>query len=58
MAAQALTPEAAADRRGKQDPGYYAYWAYRNRPRITWPGGARVAFWVAPISSSTNWTRR
>ena len=48
MAAQALRPEAAPERRGKQDPGYYDYWAYRNRPRITWPGGARVAFWVAP----------
>ncbi|MEM8491669.1 MAG: polysaccharide deacetylase family protein [Pseudomonadota bacterium] len=30
------------------DPGYYDYWAYENRPKITWPNGARVAFWVAP----------
>ena len=32
----------------KQDPGYYDYWPYRNRPKITWPNGARIAFWVAP----------
>jgi peptidoglycan/xylan/chitin deacetylase (PgdA/CDA1 family) len=29
-------------------PGHYAYMPWRRRPRITWPGGARVAFWVAP----------
>lgn len=32
----------------KVDPGYYDYWPYRDRPKITWPNGARVAFWVAP----------
>ncbi len=32
----------------REDPGYYDYWAYENRPGITWPNGARVAFWVAP----------
>ncbi len=32
----------------KEDPGFYQYWPYENRPRITWPNGARVAFWVAP----------
>jgi peptidoglycan/xylan/chitin deacetylase (PgdA/CDA1 family) len=32
----------------KDDPGYYDYWPYRNRPTIRWPNGARVAFWVAP----------
>ena len=32
----------------KEDPGFYDYWPYENRPRITWPGGARLAFWVAP----------
>lgn len=32
----------------KEDPGYYDYWPYRNRPKIRWPGGARLAFWVAP----------
>lgn len=30
------------------DPGIYAYSPYDDRPRITWPDGARVAFWVAP----------
>jgi len=32
----------------REDPGLYDYWPYHNRPRIRWPGGARVAFWVAP----------
>ena len=26
----------------------YDYWPYENRPKIAWPNGARVAFWVAP----------
>ena len=32
----------------QEDPGLYDYWPYMNRPRIRWPGDARVAFWVAP----------
>jgi len=32
----------------KEDPGFYDYWPYEDRPKITWPGGARLAFWVAP----------
>lgn len=32
----------------KAHPGLYDYWAYRDRPAIRWPNGARVAFWVAP----------
>lgn len=32
----------------KRDPGFYDYLPYNKRPRIEWPGGARVAFWVAP----------
>lgn len=32
----------------KEDPGYYDYWPYADRPKIRWPGGARLAFWVAP----------
>ena len=32
----------------KEDPGIFDYWPYENRPKITWPGNARVAFWVAP----------
>ncbi len=30
------------------EPGHYDYMPWRRRPRIRWPGGARVAFWVAP----------
>jgi peptidoglycan/xylan/chitin deacetylase (PgdA/CDA1 family) len=32
----------------KSDPGLYDYWPYRDRPKIVWPGGKRLAFWVAP----------
>jgi allantoinase len=32
----------------KSDPGLYAHMPYEGRPRITWPGGARIAVWVAP----------
>jgi peptidoglycan/xylan/chitin deacetylase (PgdA/CDA1 family) len=33
----------------KRDPGLYDYLPYnQRRPKITWPNGARVAFWVAP----------
>lgn len=32
----------------KEDPGFYDYWAYENRPKIVWPGGAKIALWVAP----------
>lgn len=32
----------------QQDPGLYDYLPYYDRPRITWPGGARLAFWCAP----------
>lgn len=32
----------------REDTGYYAHWPYRDRPKIKWPGGDRVAFWVAP----------
>ncbi len=32
----------------RPDPGLYDYWAYDQRPKITWPKGAKVAFWVAP----------
>lgn len=32
----------------KEDPGYYDYWPYQKRPKIEWPNGARLAFWVAP----------
>ncbi len=32
----------------KADPGLYDYWPWQGRPKISWPGGARIAFWVAP----------
>jgi hypothetical protein len=32
----------------RRDPELYDYWPYRDRPKIVWPNGARVAFWVAP----------
>ena len=32
----------------KSDPELYDYFPYVGRPKITWPNGARVAFWVAP----------
>lgn len=30
------------------DCPHYAFMPWRRRPRITWPGGARIAFWVVP----------
>jgi len=30
------------------EPGHYDYAPYRDRPTITWPNGARIAFWLAP----------
>ena len=33
---------------GRADHGLYDYWPYDARPRITWPGDARVALWIAP----------
>ncbi|MCC5793267.1 MAG: polysaccharide deacetylase family protein [Chromatiales bacterium] len=32
----------------KHDPALYEFWPYKDRPKITWPNGARIAFWVAP----------
>lgn len=32
----------------KSDPGFYDYWPYHNRPKIKWPDGKKLAFWVAP----------
>ena len=31
-----------------RDPGFYDYLRYDRRPKISWPNGAHVAFWVAP----------
>ncbi len=32
----------------KADPGLYDYLPWNRRPRIEWPGGARIALWIAP----------
>ncbi len=32
----------------KDEPGLYDWWPYRDRPKIVWPGGKSIAFWVAP----------
>lgn len=32
----------------RREPGHYDYLPYNKRPKLIWPGGARVAFWVAP----------
>lgn len=32
----------------KKTLGAYDWWPYRDRPKVVWPGGARIAFWVAP----------
>lgn len=32
----------------QSDPNLYDYWPYRDRPKIVWPGGKKLAFWVAP----------
>ena len=32
----------------KRDPGLYDYLPYAKRPKIEWPNGAQLAFWVAP----------
>ena len=31
-----------------EDPGLYDYLPYYDRPKISWPHGARLAFWCAP----------
>lgn len=30
------------------DPNLYDYWPYRDRPKIVWPNGKKLAFWIAP----------
>ncbi len=32
----------------KADPHIYDYWPYIDRPKIVWPGGKKLAFWLAP----------
>ena len=42
----------------QEDPGLYDYLPYNDRPKIVWPGGARLAFWWRRTSSSMSSTRR
>jgi len=30
------------------EPNLYDYWPYKDRPPIVWPGGKKLAFWIAP----------
>ena len=30
------------------DPNLYDFWPYQGRPKIRWPGGKKLAFWIAP----------
>jgi len=30
------------------DPNLYDYWPYKDRPKIEWPDGKKLAFWIAP----------
>jgi peptidoglycan/xylan/chitin deacetylase (PgdA/CDA1 family) len=32
----------------RADPGLYRWLPWENRPKIRWPGNARVALWIAP----------
>jgi allantoinase len=32
----------------RREPSHYDYLPYNKRPKLEWPGGAHVAFWVAP----------
>jgi peptidoglycan/xylan/chitin deacetylase (PgdA/CDA1 family) len=32
----------------RADPNLYDYWPYTDRPKIVWPGGKKLAFWIAP----------
>jgi len=30
------------------DPNLYDYWPYHERPKVVWPDGKKLAFWIAP----------
>lgn len=32
----------------RRDPNLYDYWPYHERPKIVWPDGKKLAFWIAP----------
>lgn len=37
------------------DTGQYRYAPMRGRPKLSWPGGARLAFWIAPNIEHYEW---
>jgi peptidoglycan/xylan/chitin deacetylase (PgdA/CDA1 family) len=37
------------------DPNLYDYWPYEGRPRIVWPEGKKLAFWIAPNIEYYEW---
>lgn len=37
------------------DPNLYDYWPYEGRPKIEWPGGKKLAFWIAPNIEYYEW---
>jgi peptidoglycan/xylan/chitin deacetylase (PgdA/CDA1 family) len=47
MAAAGVSAQASATA-STAEPGLYDYFPYVDRPKIVWPGGARLAFWCAP----------
>ena len=47
MAAAGVSAQASATA-STAEPGLYDYFPYLDRPKIVWPGGARLAFWCAP----------
>lgn len=51
----ALAPPGEQGTVMQSDTGHYRYAPYRGRPRITWPNGAHVAFWVAPNIEHYEW---
>ncbi len=30
------------------DPELYGFWPYKDRPKVVWPDGKKIAVWVAP----------
>lgn len=32
----------------QSDPNLYDFWPYEGRPKIVWPNGKKLAFWIAP----------
>ncbi|SFC62876.1 polysaccharide deacetylase family protein [Tropicimonas isoalkanivorans] len=38
-----------------REPGHYPYAPYTGRPKITWPGGNRLAFWVGANIEFYEW---